>query len=78
MEEVTDNNYRKIMRNFKGRIELMKKTPLENLEKIFLEIYDYGIKDYIRIEKKRYPKKSRKKIIIDMYKFHDKIRGRKK
>jgi len=29
MEEVTDNNYRKIMRNFKGRIELMKKTFLE-------------------------------------------------
>jgi len=56
----------------------MKKTPLENLEKLFLEIYDYGIKDYVRIEKKRDPKKSRKEIIIDMYEFHDKIRGRKK
>ena len=66
------------MRNFKGRIEFMKKTPLENLEKLFLEIYDYGIKDYVRIEKERDSKKSRKEIIINMYKFHDKIRGRKK
>jgi len=70
-------NYRKIVRNFKGRIELMKKTPLKDLESIFLELYEFGLKQYIRVEKERFPEKSRKEIIIDMYKLHDKLRGRK-
>ena len=56
----------------------MNKTPLEKLEAIFLELYKLGIKDYIEIEKKKHPNKSRKEIIIDMYKFHDKMKRRKK
>lgn len=66
------------MRNFKGRIELMKKTPLKDLESMFLELYELGLKEYIRVEKERFPGKSRKEIIIEMYKLHDKLRGRKK
>jgi hypothetical protein len=72
-----DVNYRKIVRNIKGRIELTERTPLKDLESIFLEMYEFGLKSYIRVEKERFPKKSRKEIIIDMYKLHDKLRGHK-
>ncbi len=77
MSEKTEKNFRKIARNFKGRIELMRKTPLEKLESMFLEIYDLGMKDYIRIESERYPHKTRKEIILDMYEFHEKMKKRK-
>lgn len=79
MEEVTNNNYRKIMRNFKGRIELMKKTPTEDAVKIFFEICDLGINNYIRIEKERFPNKSIKEIVLEMHNIHEKTKtiGRK-
>lgn len=69
---------RKVSRDFKGRIELMKRTPIENLEKIFLELCELGLQEYLSTEKQRFPNKSRKEIIIKMYKIHDKLRGRRK
>lgn len=78
MTSESNINFRKIIRDFKGRIELMKKTELKKIEAIFLEIYELGLQDYIQKEKKRYPDKSHKEIIIDMYQFHDKLRGRRK
>ncbi len=78
MTSESNTNFRKIARDFKGRIELMKKTELQKIESIFLEIYELGLQDYIQKEKKRYPKKSHKEIIIDMYQFHDRLRGRRK
>ena len=69
---------RKIARDFKTRIDFMKRTPLEVVESIFLEKYQLGLIDYLRVEKERFPDKSRKEIIIDMYKLHDRIRGKKK
>ena len=78
MASESNTNFRKIIRDFKGRIELMKKTELKKIEAIFLEIYELGLQDYIQKEKKRYPDKSHKEIIIDMYQFHDKLRGRRK
>lgn len=74
----SNTDFRKIARDFKGRIKLMQKTELKKIESIFLEIYELGLQDYIQKEKKRYPDKSRKEIIIDMYQFHDKLRGRRK
>ncbi len=75
----TENkDFRKIARNFIGRIELMKKTPLKRLESIFLELYELGLQDYLKTEMVRFPDKSRKDIIRDMYKFHEKLKGRKK
>ena len=55
----------------------MKKIELGKIESIFLELYELGLKDYLEKEKKRYPDKTHKEIIIEMYQFHDKIRGRK-
>ncbi|HEY0090310.1 MAG TPA: hypothetical protein VGB37_15785 [Candidatus Lokiarchaeia archaeon] len=75
MRSEENRKFRKISRDFKGKLELMKRTPLEDLEEIFLEMYELGLKDYIRVEKKRYPNKTRKEIILDMYKLHDKIKN---
>ena len=64
MQEITDENYRKIVRNFKGRMEFMNKTPTI---------------DAVKTEKKRFPDKSIKEIILEMHKFHEKLKamGRK-
>jgi len=79
MPETNDNNYRKTVRNFKGRMEFMNKTPTKDAVKIFFEICDLGINNYIRIEKERFPNKSIKEIVLEMHKFREKIkkRGRK-
>ena len=74
----SNKNFRKLARDFKGRIELMKKTSLKKIESIFLELFELGLQDYIQKEKERFPDKTHKEIIIRMYKFHDKLRGRKK
>lgn len=68
---------RKTIRDFKGRIELMNKTDLKKVESLFLELYELGLQDYIRIEREKYPEKSHKEIIIQMYQFHDNLRGKK-
>jgi len=78
MDEIPITQYRKLVRNFKGRVELTKKTPLKDLENMLIEIYDYGIKDYIRTEREMHPNKSRKIILIEMYKLREKLKGRKK
>lgn len=78
MDEIPITQYRKLVRNFKGRVELTKKTPLKDLENMLIEIYDYGIKDYIRTEREMHPNKSRKEILIEMYKLREKLKGRKK
>jgi len=72
MPETNDNNYRKIVRNFKGRMEFMNKTPTEDAVKIFFEICDLGINNYIRIEKERFPNKSIKEIVLEMHQYHEK------
>lgn len=77
MSDTSDKDYRKIIRNFKGRIEYMKRTPTEISIKLFFEMCNFGFNIYIETEKKRFPNKSLKEIIIDMHKFHEKIRGRK-
>ena len=69
---------RKVVRDFKARIELMKTTTLEKLESLFLELFELGLKDFIQREKERFPDKTHKDIIINMYHFHDRLRGRKK
>jgi hypothetical protein len=56
----------------------MKKTDLKKIESIFLEVYELGLQYYIQKETERYPEKSYKEIILDMYQFRDKLRGRKK
>ena len=68
---------RKTIRDFKGRIELMNKTDLKKVESLFLELYELGLQDYIRIEREKYPENSHKEIIIQMYQFHDNLRGKK-
>ena len=70
-------DYRKKVRDFKGRIELMKKTDLKILESLFLEIYELGLQDYIQKEKQKYPNKTHKEIINGMYQFHERLRGKK-
>ncbi|MBY9007384.1 MAG: hypothetical protein KGD63_11570 [Candidatus Lokiarchaeota archaeon] len=72
-----DKIYRKNARDFKGRIQHMKNTKLENLENLFLELYEINLNDYIEMEENRNPSITRKQIIVNMYKFHDKIRGKK-
>ncbi len=78
MKLETNKKFRKIARDFVGRIELMKKTPIKKIEAIFLELYELGLQDYIQREKTRFPNITYKEIIINMYDLHDKLKGRKK
>jgi len=78
MRSESQYKFRKNARDFKGRIEIMKKTDLEKIESLFLELYDLGLKDYLQKEKKRYPEKTQKQIIIDMYRLHDKLRRKRR
>jgi hypothetical protein len=71
-----DKDYRKRVRNFKGRIELMNKIPKEKSLQLFFELCDIFIKNYIKTEKERFPNKSIRDIIIDMHKKHEKIKRR--
>lgn len=67
-----------MQRNFKGRIEFMKRTPSKELVKVFFELCNFGIKNYVETEMKRFPNKNIKEIIIDMNKFNEKMKlGRK-
>jgi len=77
MKTEKKKDLRKISRDFKGRVELMKKISLKNLEKMFSEYYDEGIDSYIRIEKQNNPNLSEKEILIGMYKLSEKLKGRR-
>ncbi len=73
----SNKNFRKIARNFKGRIELMNKIPVEASISLFFELCNFNLNNYIKVEKERYPNKSIKDIIINMYKINNKIKRRK-
>lgn len=77
MDSQEENNFRIISRDFKGKVELMKKIPLEDLEKMFSEYYDEGIKSYLKVEKKRHPNKKKKEILIEMYNLSEKLKGKR-
>jgi len=66
---------RKTARDFKGRIELMKKIPNETLISLFFELCNFNLNNYIKTEKERYPNKSVKEIIIEKIKINKKING---
>jgi hemerythrin-like domain-containing protein len=76
MKSETNHN-RKIARDFLGKVEMAKKTPQKVLEQIFMEIYEEGIKRYIKRERERFPNKPRKQILIEMYELKEKLKGRK-
>ncbi len=78
MVELTDKNFRKKIRDFKGRIELMKRNPPEVSVKIFFNLSNFGINNYIKTERERFPNKKIKEIIIDMYEFHEKLKSGRK
>jgi len=78
MSEGTEKNFRKISRNFKEKIELMKRTPTKKSVKIFFELCNFGIKNYIETEMKRFPNKELKEIIIEMNEFNEKMKLRRK
>jgi len=77
MTSDSNKNFRKKARDFKGRIELMKKIPVETSISLFFELCNLNLNNYIKIEKERYPNKSIKDIIINMHKVNKKIKGRK-
>jgi len=58
----SNKNFRKIARDFKGRMELMKKIPTDALISLFFELCNFNLNNYIKIEKERYPNKSIKDI----------------
>jgi tryptophanase len=72
MKSELNNNFRKIARDFKGRIELMKKIPLKTSTSLFFELCNFNLNNYIKIEKERYPDKTINDIIIKMYKIKNK------
>ena len=76
----TDNNknYRKLSRNFKNKIKLIEKIPLEDNISLFFEICDLNLNNYIDTEQKRFPEKSIKEIIIEMHKKRVNLRRRRK
>ncbi|NVM38562.1 MAG: hypothetical protein HWN81_23430 [Candidatus Lokiarchaeota archaeon] len=62
--------FRKIARDFKGRVELTKKLPIETSISLFFELCNFNLNNYIKTEIERYPNKSMKDIIINMYKIN--------
>ena len=78
MQDYSRRELRRTARNFKGKIELMKRTPLKIIEANFLELHEMCMQKYIEIEKNKFPEKTRKEIIIDMYIRNDKLRHGKK
>ena len=70
--------YRKLSRDFKTKIELMKKTSNEEAMRVFFEMCDFGLENYISIEKARFPDKSIKQIIIEMNDKHEKHKRRER
>ena len=77
MNSDNERNYRKIVRNFKDRIALMNKIPQEVSIKLFFEMCDFFINNYIKTEKERFPNKPIREIVLDMYKKREKLSGRK-
>ena len=77
MTSDSNKNFRKIARDFKGRIELMNRIPVEASISLFFELCNFNLNNYIKIEKERYPNKSIKDIIIKMYEVNNKIKRRK-
>jgi len=73
MKSELNKKYRKITRDFKGRIELMKRIPIETSISLFFELCNFNLNNYIKTEKERYPNKSIKDIVIKMYKINKKI-----
>ncbi len=74
----SEKKYRKISRDFKNQVELAKRTPVEILEKMLVELHDFYIQNYMKTEREKHPEKSRKEILIEMYQLREKLKGRKK
>lgn len=74
MTQKVDRSYRKRSRDFKNMVELTKKTPLKDLERMFIELYDYSFQKYIETETRRHPDKSTKQIIIELYELRKKLK----
>jgi len=70
-------NYRKISRDFKYKIRLMNKIPVEDSISLFFEMCNINLENYIIVEKQRFPTKSTKEIILNMHKKRDTIKKRK-
>ena len=47
-----NRNYRKLSRDFKNKIKLIKRIPLEDNINLFFEICDLNLRNYIDTEKK--------------------------
>jgi len=47
MASELNKNYRKKTRDFKGRIELMKKIPKETSISLFFELCNFNLNNYI-------------------------------
>ena len=77
MNPDSDKKYRKIQRNFKEKIDLMNKLPQDVSIRIFFEMCDFFLNNYIKTEKERFPNKTIREILINMYKTHEKMSGRK-
>ena len=67
MRSELDKDFRKKARNFKGRIDLMKKIPINNSISIFFELCNFNINNYLNIEKERFPNKLFKEIVFEMH-----------
>ncbi len=71
-------NYRKISRDFKRKIELMNKIPVEDSINLFFEMCNINLESYIKVEMQRFPTKSTKEIVLSMHEKRDLIKRRKK
>jgi hypothetical protein len=70
-------NQRKLARNFKIRVEMTENTPLNILEEMLIEMFDEGVNQYLKKEKKKNPEKSQKQILIEMYRLRERLKGRR-
>ena len=77
MVTIIETSLRKFHRDFKGKVSMMKNTPLDVLEQMFRECYDESIELFIRTEKEKDPTASEKEILIKLYSISEKLKGRK-
>jgi hypothetical protein len=60
------------------KMQMAKRIPTETLVDLFFSMCDFGRDIYMQTEHERYPEKTPKEIILDYYKFKEKLSPQKR
>lgn len=63
----------RVIRDLTLKIQAMENVPQDDLTSLFLEMCDLGIDTYVRVEKERFPSKTRTQIMKEYYQEREEI-----